>query len=87
MPNHITLYQHGTLALLVPGLLKGTISMGELLKHGDTGIGTGEGLDGELIIWQTISCPCDWRHHTRFGFIDDAVCQCPLCQICSAGRT
>lgn len=50
MPNHITLYQHGTLALLVPGLLKGTISMGELLKHGDTGIGTGEGLDGELII-------------------------------------
>ena len=50
MANHITLYQHGTLALLVPGLLKGTITMGELLKHGDTGIGTGEGLDGELII-------------------------------------
>ncbi|GAA3623696.1 acetolactate decarboxylase [Secundilactobacillus similis] len=45
-----TLYQHGTLALLVPGLLAGTITMGELLKHGDTGIGTGEGLDGELII-------------------------------------
>lgn len=50
MVNHITLYQHGTLALLVPGLLKGTITMSELLKHGDTGIGTGEGLDGELII-------------------------------------
>lgn len=45
-----TLYQHGTLALLVPGLLKGTITMKELLEHGDTGIGTGEGLDGELII-------------------------------------
>ncbi|UQS83195.1 acetolactate decarboxylase [Bombilactobacillus thymidiniphilus] len=45
-----TLYQHGTLALLVPGLLKGTITMGELLSHGNTGIGTGEGLDGELVI-------------------------------------
>lgn len=50
MAKHTTLYQHGTLALLVPGLLKGTMTMGELLKHGDTGIGTGEGLDGELII-------------------------------------
>ncbi len=50
MAKHTTLYQHGTLALLVPGLLKGTMTMGDLLKHGDTGIGTGEGLDGELII-------------------------------------
>ena len=37
------LYQHGTLALLVPGLLEGTTTIGELLTHGDTGIGTGEG--------------------------------------------
>ena len=44
------LYQHGTLALLVPGLLEGTTTMGELLQHGDTGIGTGEGLDGEIIV-------------------------------------
>lgn len=44
------LYQHGTLALLVPGLLEGTTTMGELLTHGDTGIGTGEGLDGEIVI-------------------------------------
>ena len=44
------LFQHGTLALLVPGLLAGTMSIGELLQHGDTGIGTGAGLDGELII-------------------------------------
>ncbi|ORN04781.1 acetolactate decarboxylase [Lentilactobacillus parabuchneri] len=50
MTQYTTLYQHGTLALLVPGLLTGTLKMGDLLKHGDTGIGTGEGLDGELII-------------------------------------
>lgn len=50
MSNTTTLYQHGTLALLVPGLLDGTITMQDLLTHGDTGIGTGQGLDGELII-------------------------------------
>ena len=48
--NANVLYQHGTLALLVPGLLEGTTTIGELLKHGDSGIGPGEGLDGELII-------------------------------------
>ncbi|UQS84891.1 acetolactate decarboxylase [Apilactobacillus apisilvae] len=45
-----TLYQYGTLALLVPGLFKGTLKLSDLLKHGDTGIGTGDGLDGELVI-------------------------------------
>lgn len=50
MSKTSTLYQHGTLALLVPGLLKGTTTMADFLKHGDTGIGTGEGLDGELVI-------------------------------------
>ncbi|WDF83755.1 acetolactate decarboxylase [Lacticaseibacillus pabuli] len=44
------LYQHGTLAQLVPGLFQGTLRADELLKHGDTGIGTLNGLNGELII-------------------------------------
>ncbi|PWF99813.1 acetolactate decarboxylase [Levilactobacillus bambusae] len=50
MSKTTILYQHGTLALLVPGLFRGTMRMGDLLTHGDTGIGTGEGLDGELLI-------------------------------------
>ncbi len=45
-----TLYQHGTLALLVPGLFDGTITTSDLLTHGDTGIGTLAGLDGEVVI-------------------------------------
>ncbi|WP_439425771.1 acetolactate decarboxylase [Oenococcus alcoholitolerans] len=49
MANTKVLYQHGTLALLVPGLLDGTASIKDIMKHGDTGIGTGQGLDGELI--------------------------------------
>lgn len=47
-----SLYQHGTLALLVPGLYDGTQTVGELMEHGDTGIGTLSGLDGELVIDQ-----------------------------------
>lgn len=48
--NANILYQHGTLGALVPGLLNGTQSLSELLAHGDFGIGTLTGLDGELII-------------------------------------
>ena len=62
------LYQHGTLALLVPGLLEGTTTIGELLTHGDTGIGTGEGLDGELIILDGVAIRSDkaaWRNACR----------------------
>ncbi|USS93710.1 acetolactate decarboxylase [Fructilactobacillus ixorae] len=50
--NQNLLYQHSTLADLTAGLFTGTMSVAELLKHGDTGIGTGDGLDGELIILQ-----------------------------------
>mgnify|MGYP004465684003 CR=1 FL=1 len=50
MTEEATLYQHGTLALLVPGLLEGTQTVAELMQHGNTGIGTLTGLDGELII-------------------------------------
>ncbi|USS86855.1 acetolactate decarboxylase [Fructilactobacillus cliffordii] len=48
--NQNLLYQHSTLADLTAGLFSGTMLVSELLKHGDTGIGTGDGLDGELII-------------------------------------
>lgn len=44
------LFQHGTLALLVPGLYEGTASVQELLDHGDLGLGTLTGLNGEVMI-------------------------------------
>ncbi|KAF0354878.1 acetolactate decarboxylase [Pediococcus acidilactici] len=44
------LFQHGTLAMLVDGLFGGTLTAEALLEHGDFGIGTAEGLDGEVII-------------------------------------
>lgn len=45
-----TLYEHGTLASLMAGNMAGTISVRELLTHGNTGIGTFDGLNGEVII-------------------------------------
>ncbi|HDH6594818.1 TPA: acetolactate decarboxylase [Staphylococcus aureus] len=43
------LYQHGTLGTLMVGLLKGTASINELLQHGDLGIATLTGSNGEVI--------------------------------------
>lgn len=43
-------FQHGTLGMLVPGLFDGTMTIEDLLKHGDWGIGTANGLDGEMIV-------------------------------------
>lgn len=44
------LYQHGTLAMLMGKQMQGTITVAELRQHGDTGIGTLTGLDGEVIL-------------------------------------
>lgn len=70
MTNKNVLYQHGTLALLVPGLLDGTLTMKELLVHGDTGIGTGEGLDGELIILD--GTPYQVDSNGKVNIVDDS---------------
>lgn len=43
------LYQHGTLGTLMAGALEGTCSIDTLLQHGDHGIATLTGSDGEVI--------------------------------------
>ena len=45
-----TVYEHGTLASLMAGSLGGTITLGELMKHGSEGLGTFDGLDGEVVM-------------------------------------
>jgi acetolactate decarboxylase len=50
MKNHVTLYQINTLAGLMAGLYEGTITIKDLLSHGDLGIGTIDMIDGELIV-------------------------------------
>ncbi|MGV3042046.1 acetolactate decarboxylase [Staphylococcus rostri] len=44
-----SLYQHGTLGTLMAGALEGTCSIETLLEHGDHGIATLTGSDGEVI--------------------------------------
>ncbi len=44
------LYEHGTLAMLMDGMMDGTMTLADLMTHGDTGIGTLTGTNGELTI-------------------------------------
>ena len=43
-------FQVSTLKALTQGVYDGDLSLGELKKHGDLGIGTFEGLNGEMLI-------------------------------------
>jgi acetolactate decarboxylase len=43
-------YQFSTLEALLGGVYDGDVTIGELMTHGDFGLGTFNGLDGEMII-------------------------------------
>ena len=47
--EHATLFQVSTSTALVEGIYKGAVSIGKLREHGDFGLGTFEGLDGEMV--------------------------------------
>jgi len=44
------LFQTATLGALVEGVYDGNLTVGELKKHGDLGLGTFDALDGELVM-------------------------------------
>lgn len=44
------LFQYNTLGALMAGLYGGSLTVGELLEHGDLGLGTLDSIDGELIV-------------------------------------
>lgn len=47
--DHGTLFQVSTAGALVEGLSRGEISIATLREHGDFGLGTFDGLDGEMV--------------------------------------
>lgn len=47
--QHSTLFQVSTSSALVEGIYKGAVTIGHLRNHGDFGLGTFEGLDGEMV--------------------------------------
>ena len=48
--EHSTLFQVSTSTALVQGVYDGVVTIGELKQHGDFGLGTFEGLDGEMVV-------------------------------------
>lgn len=58
--GHHTLFQVSTSTALVEGIYRGAVTIAELRRHGDFGLGTFEGIDGELVanegrFWQVRS--------------------------------
>jgi hypothetical protein len=49
-PDRDVVYMTSTFRALVEGLFEGEVSCGELTRHGDVGIGTFDGLDGEMAV-------------------------------------
>ena len=47
--EHATLFQVSTAGALVRGIYDGVITVGELKQHGNFGLGTFDGLDGEML--------------------------------------
>jgi acetolactate decarboxylase len=48
--DHHSMFQLSTSGAIVQGLYQGAMTVGDLRRHGDTGLGTFEDLDGELIL-------------------------------------
>jgi acetolactate decarboxylase len=48
-PTH-TLFQTSTLGALNVGIYQGELTIGELRRHGDLGLGTFDALDGEMVV-------------------------------------
>jgi acetolactate decarboxylase len=48
--EHQTLFQVSTATALVEGIYRGAVTVGQLKTHGDLGLGTFEGVDGELVM-------------------------------------
>jgi acetolactate decarboxylase len=48
--HHHELFQTSTIEALLGGAFDGDVSISEILEHGDLGLGTLNGLDGELIV-------------------------------------
>ena len=50
-----TLYQRSTIGALLAGVFDGTETVGDLLRHGNFGLGTFNALDGELVVHEGVA--------------------------------
>jgi acetolactate decarboxylase len=54
----VTLYQYSHFMAVSKGCYDGSLSLNELQKHGNTGLGTLNGLDGELVVIDDVFYHC-----------------------------
>ena len=66
-----TVYQVALLQSLAMGYFDGSITVGELKTHGDTGIGTFKGLDGEMIFLDGVVYRAN--QECKINVVDDKV--------------
>lgn len=52
-------YQASLLSAVMQGVYDGTVSIGDLLRHGDFGLGTFNALDGEMVILDSVAYRLD----------------------------
>lgn len=69
--NRETIYQIALLQSLAMGYFDGSISVKNLKRHGDTGIGTFEGLDGEMIVLDGVVYRAN--RDCKINVVDDKV--------------
>ena len=51
-------YQTSTMGALLDGVYDGDVTIRELLRHGDFGLGTFNGLDGEMLVLDGVATNC-----------------------------
>jgi len=68
-----TVFQTSVISALLDGVYDGDLSLAELLAHGDFGLGTFNGLDGEMIILDgtAYQLHADGRDRRRGGHVLD----------------
>ena len=52
------IYQTSTMGALLGGVYEGDVTIGELLRHGDFGLGTFNRLDGEMLVLDGVCSKC-----------------------------
>lgn len=74
-----TAYQTSTIDALIAGVYDGDLSCGKLMKHGDFGIGTFDGLEGEMVLvdGRLFQVKADGKAYTP-----DASIRTPFATVC-----
>lgn len=78
--SDVKMYQVSTLQALMLGYSRSVITVGELIKHGNTGLGTFEDVDGEMIVTDGVCYRATETGEVVKADDDKGV---PFCAVCN----